>query len=155
MRQLDNREAIFVDEYLVDLNPERAAIAAGYSKSMARSKAYQWVSNGKVKPHVFDAIKRRILDRQKRVEISQDYVLATIQATIERCMQAEPVFDREGNPTGEYTFNATAVLKGAELLGRHLGTWNDKLKLQGDGENPLTMLFQQVQGTGLKPTTEE
>ena len=39
------REKRFIDEYLVDLDPKRAAIEAGYSKSVAASKAYQWVSN--------------------------------------------------------------------------------------------------------------
>ena len=150
-RKLDAREAIFVDEYLIDLDVERAAKAAGYSDSMAKSKAYQWVSGGKVKPHVFEAVKKRMLERQKRVEVSQDYVLNTIIETIERCKQAEPVKDAEGNLTGEYSFDAKAVLKGAELLGRHLGTWNDKLKLQGDAENPLVVLLKQMQGSALRP----
>jgi phage terminase small subunit len=58
-RTLDARESRFVDEYLIDLNTERAALAAGYSPSMAKSKAYQWVSNGKVKNHVFMEVQRR------------------------------------------------------------------------------------------------
>jgi phage terminase small subunit len=58
-RTLDARESRFVDEYLTDLNTERAALAAGYSPSMAKSKAYQWVSNGKVKNHVFMEVQRR------------------------------------------------------------------------------------------------
>ena len=151
MRRLDHRETIFVDEYIVDLDAERAALAAGYSKSMARSKAYQWVSSGKVKPHVFEAIKKRMIDRSKRTEISQDYVLETIRETIERCKQSEPVRDKEGNPIGEYKFDSSAVLKGAELLGRHLGTWNDKLKVQGDADNPLTLVLKGIQGAAFKP----
>jgi phage terminase small subunit len=40
--------------------------------------------------------------------------------------------------------------KGAlELLMRHMGMLNDKVKLQGDAENPLTMLLKQVSGTSL------
>lgn len=63
----------------------------------------------------------------KKAEISAEYVLSTIKNTIERCAQAEPVYDREGNPTGEYKFDATAVLKGAELLGKHLKLFTDKV----------------------------
>ncbi|MDL2401582.1 terminase small subunit [Rhizobium mayense] len=48
--RLTHREIRFVREYLIDLDPKRAAIEAGYSKTVAASKAYQWVSNGKVKP---------------------------------------------------------------------------------------------------------
>lgn len=36
-------------------------------------------------------------------------------------------------------------------LGRHLGVFNDKLKLQGDAENPLTVLLRDIQGNAIKP----
>lgn len=36
-------------------------------------------------------------------------------------------------------------------IGRHLGMWNDSLKLKGDAENPLTILVQQLQGSAIKP----
>lgn len=39
-----------------------------------------------------------------------------------------------------------------ELLMRHIGMLNDKLKLQGDKENPLALLLTQMQGSALKPT---
>lgn len=150
-RKLDPRETVFVEEYLIDLNPKRAAKVAGYSATMAASKAYQWVCNGKAKPHVFAAIQARMGDRSKRTGITQEYVLETIQTTIERCLQAEPVRDKEGNPTGEYKFDASAVLKGTELLGRHLGTWNDKITVKGDPENPLAVLIRDIQGSAIKP----
>ena len=73
---LDPRESRFLDEYLVDLDVERAAGAAGYSQSMARSKCYQWVSNGKEKPELFAELQRRQQARAKRTEITQDRVLA-------------------------------------------------------------------------------
>jgi phage terminase small subunit len=38
-KPLDAREQRFVDEYLIDLDPRRAALAAGYSATMARTKA--------------------------------------------------------------------------------------------------------------------
>src|SRR6185437_4045552 len=46
-----------------------------YSETMAASKAYQWVSNGKVKPHVYAAVEAAQAGRAKRVEITQDRVL--------------------------------------------------------------------------------
>lgn len=73
--ELDNKERRFVSEYLVDLDPKRAALAAGYSESMATSKAYQWVSNSKSKPHVFDAIQNAMAAREKRTDITADRVL--------------------------------------------------------------------------------
>jgi phage terminase small subunit len=75
MRSLNKREKRFVHEYLIDLDPKRAAIAAGYSKTMAATKAYQWVSNGKVKPHVYQAVLKAFQKREKRTEITVDRVL--------------------------------------------------------------------------------
>lgn len=41
-------------------------------------------------------------------------------------------------------------VQAVEMIGRHLGMWNDKLKLQGDKENPLTVLYEQIKGN--RPT---
>lgn len=46
--------------------------------------------------------------------------------------------------------------KGAlELLARHMGMLNDKMKLQGDAENPLRVLHQQISGTALRPRGDD
>lgn len=42
-----------------------------------------------------------------------------------------------------------------QLLMRHVGMLNDKLKLQGDPENPLLTLLKRVQGTALRPSGPE
>lgn len=73
--ELDAKERRFVSEYLVDLDPKRAALAAGYSATVAASKAYQWVSNSKVKPHVFGAVQKAMSARSERTEITADMVL--------------------------------------------------------------------------------
>ena len=78
MRDLDAREARFVAEYLTDLDPKRAALASGYSKTTAASKAYQWVSNSKVKPHVFEAVAAAQSARSQRTEIGSDWVLTRL-----------------------------------------------------------------------------
>ena len=78
MQNLDAKEQRFVEEYLIDLDPNRAAIAAGYSKTTAASKAYQWVSNSKVKPHVMAAIQEAQDERSERTHITQDMVLAEL-----------------------------------------------------------------------------
>lgn len=42
-----------------------------------------------------------------------------------------------------------------QLLMRHVGMLNDKLKIQGDAENPLALLLKEVQGTQLRPAGPE
>ena len=126
---LNPKQQDFCREYLIDLNGKQAAIRAGYSQKTAEVQASRLLSLAKVKAYL-----KTVMDkRSKRTEITQDYVLNTIVATVERCQQAEPVMERNQDgdmqPTGEYKFDAANVLKGSELLGRHLGMWNDKLKI--------------------------
>ena len=123
----------FVAEYLVDLNATQAAIRSGYSKKTAQMIGSENLS----KPMIAAAVAAAQAKRSERTEVTQDYVLATIMETIERCKQAEPVKYKNGDlvyvatPSGDlapaYKFNATAVLKGSELLGRHLAMFTDKL----------------------------
>lgn len=129
MKPLIPKQQKFVDEYLIDLNATAAYKRAGYaaegkSAENAASRLLGTVGVRKAIQQAMDA-------RAKRVEVSQDYVLRTITETIERCKQAEPVLDREGKETGEYRFDANAVLKGAELLGKHLKMFTDKTELSG------------------------
>jgi len=123
----------FVEEYLVDLNATQAAVRAGYSEKTARSQGQRLLTN----VDIALAIEAGQAERSERTEVTQDYVLNSIVETIERCKQAEPVKYQNGDlvyvatPDGEmapaYKFNATAVLKGSELLGRHLAMFTDKL----------------------------
>jgi phage terminase small subunit len=65
--------------------------------------------------------------RAERTRITADDVIATIEETVRRCSQAEPVRDARGNVIeGKYTFDAKNVLRGCELLGRHLGMFKER-----------------------------
>lgn len=77
LKALNAQESRFVDEYLVDLDVQRAAITAGYQATTAKTKAYQWVSSGKnnPKPHVFAAIAVRQAELQVKTGITQEMVL--------------------------------------------------------------------------------
>lgn len=130
---LTEKEAAFVREYLIDCNATQAAIRAGYSQKTAASIG----SENLRKPHIQEAIDKAIQKRSEKTEISAEYVLKTIKDTIERCSQATPVLDREGEPTGEYRFDSTAVLKGAELLGKHLKLFTEKTELTGPNGGPI------------------
>ena len=130
----------FVSEYLIDLNATQAAIRAGYAKKSADVEGSRLLANAKVAAAVAAAQAKR----SERTEITQDYVLTSIMETMERCKQAEPVRYQNGDqvyvdtPDGEiapaYKFDAGAVLKGAELLGRHLAMFTDRLQVE-----PLTI----------------
>lgn len=125
VKELSAKQSAFVDEYLVDLNATQAAIRAGYSEKTAGAMGGENLQ----KPEIQQALTEKMRIRSDRVEIKADYVLATIQTTVERCRQAEPVRDKDGKETGEYKFDATNTLKGCELLGRHLGLFKDRVEV--------------------------
>ena len=110
MKKLTAKQERFVAEYLIDLNATQAAIRAGYAEKSADVEGSRLLVNAKIAAAVAAAQAKR----SERTETTQDYVLATITETIERCKQAD-------------TYNANAVLKGAELLGRHLAMFTDKV----------------------------
>lgn len=75
MEQLTPRDQVFVREYLKHLQPVKAALAAGYSGTVARSKAFQWVANPEVKPLVYAAVQEEMNKRAIRTQITADKVL--------------------------------------------------------------------------------
>ena len=67
--------------------------------------------------------------------ITRVQVLLDAQAIKQRCMQAEPVLDRKGNPTGEYVFDSTGANKANEFLGKYLRIAPERHEVTGkDGE---------------------
>lgn len=127
---LTPRQRQFVLEYLVDLNATQAAIRAGYSEKTAEVQGPRLLGNVRVKAAIEEATEQR----EKRTQITQDYVLNGIRQLVERCIQAEPVRDREGRETGEYRFDAFAALKGYELLGKHLKMFTEKSEVDLKGK---------------------
>lgn len=165
-RKLNDKELRFVDEYLIDLDPKRAALAAGYSQTMAASKAYQWVSKSKVKPHVYAAIREAQLARQNRTHITQDRVLQELSRLA--FFDARKLFTSQGTPlditsldddtaaaiagvdivierTGEdsHDFATVRKYKVTDKLGalqaamRHLGMFTDKVEMTGKNGGPV------------------
>ena len=152
MTKLTAKQERFVEEYLVDLNATQAAIRAGYSEKTARSVG----SENLAKPDIAAAITEAKKNRSKRTGIDQDYVLTNIVETLERCKQAKPVLNADGTRVmvetadGEiapaFKFDAANVLKSAELLGKHLAMFTDKVDhTSSDGTmSPSQMTEEQV-----------
>lgn len=120
MKKLDHRESRFVQEYLVSLDPKDAAIKAGYSKSLAASKAYQWVSNGKVKPHVYAAVEAGRQKTAEKLAISREKILQ--QYARLGFSDVRKFFDDNGQlkPITELDDDTAAALQGYEVEMRML-----------------------------------
>lgn len=137
MPTLTKKQLLFVKEYAVDQNGTRAAKAAGYSAKTADVQASRLLANVKVRAIIDRANEKRC----EKLDINADYVLQTIRDTVDRCAQAVAVTDREGNETGEWKFDSFAVLKGCELLGKHLKLFTDKTELTGKDGNAVKVIL--------------
>lgn len=72
---MKGKQALFVGEYLVDLNATQAAIRAGYSPKTARQIGQQNLS----KPAIAAAIAEAKAKRLERVEVTADEVLRLLK----------------------------------------------------------------------------
>jgi len=126
-KKLTNKESLFVAEYLIDMDVERAALAAGFSKTMARTKAYQWVSNGKKKPHVYEAIKKALLRQEIRIERSADEVIT-------RLWKFSDIDEQK------YDAEKSSNTKATELLAKHYKLITDKFEHTGKDGQPIEII---------------
>ena len=141
------KQRMFVEEYLIDLNATQAAIRAGYSAKTADQQGSRMLANVKVQ----QAIAERMAERSKRTGVNQDRVVLELAkiafvrmtdvvdrngaikqdaseddlACIESIKYKES--DNEYGGSVEIEVKVASKLKALELLGKHLGMWNDKL----------------------------
>ncbi|ABS40889.1 terminase small subunit [Clostridium botulinum] len=107
MAKLTHKQKKFCDEYLIDLNVTQAAVRSGYSKKYAMAHAYELLDKPKIKEY----IDKKIKDREKRTEITQDFVLKELYAIaksngsnyakVVQKSYIKPVYDKEGNKIDE------------------------------------------------------
>lgn len=149
-KKLTAKQKLFIKEYLVDLNATQAAKRAGYAGD--DNTLGQVGFENLRKPEIAAAVQDEMNKRAKRTEITADYVLNTIRETVDRCRQAEPVevwdpIAKEMVRTGEWKFEHSGVLKGCELLGRHLKLFTDKTEHSTADGKPIVVLTMPANGS--------
>lgn len=147
MAKLTAKQKRFVDEYLIDLNATQAAIRAGYSVNSARDIGCENLA----KPNIQEAIAKEMADRSKRTGVNQDRVVLELakialvkmtdivdsQGRIKSTASEDDLaciesvkYKKSESDTGssvEREVKVASKLKALELLGKHLGMWNDKI----------------------------
>lgn len=144
---LTRKQKAFVEEYLIDLNATQAAIRAGYSAKCANEQGSQNLA----KLSIMQAISERMAERSKRTGVNQDRIVQELAKVA--FVKMTDIVDRDGEikesaneddlsciesikykysdmDTGssvEREVKIASKLKALELLGKHLGMWNDKL----------------------------
>lgn len=148
MAKLTEKQKRFVEEYLIDLNATQAAIRAGYKVDNARQTATENLA----KPYISEAIEKALAERSRRTGINQDRVINELAkiafakitdivngdceilpdadeadlAAIES-VKVKTIPTKSGETGVEREVKLSSKLKALELLGKHLGMWNDKL----------------------------
>lgn len=97
-----------------------AYVAAGYKYD--EPNASRLTRNDKVVARVAELQERAAAN----VVLSREWVLERLIENADRAMQAVAVKDREGNPTGEYTYQGNVANRALELLGKEMGMFVDR-----------------------------
>lgn len=179
---MTEKQKIFADEYLIDLNATRAyrvAYPNVKKDDTAAAAAARMLRNVKVAEY----IQERMQERQQRTEVTQDRVVqelaaiafakATDYVTIKSNGPAAVVMIKSTDDLTDEQVRAIAGIKeGAngieiklndkekalELLGRHLGMWNDKLEVKApaidDSIKEMEAYFEQQKASGSGPPVE-
>lgn len=167
---MTEKQKIFADEYLIDLNATRAYRVA-YPSVKKDETAAQAGSRMLRNVKVASYIQERMEERQKRTEITQDRVLEEL-AAIAFAKATDYAEVKEGQVIIKDTANldkqqARAIAgikegkfgievklndkeKALELLGRHLGMFKDKLEVSGleEEKKKLGDILDQLRGDG-------
>lgn len=112
------KERRFVDEYLVDGNATRSAIAAGYAQKQAAKTGSEMLR----KPRIRVLLEAARLEQQQRTQITADRVFTDLYRIAEKAEKA-----------GEFP----AATRALELVGKHLGMFRDKVELTGKDGAPV------------------
>ena len=111
--------------------PSEAYSSVGFSKKTAYTCGPRLVRQASVQARIAELQQVIAKTTVMRAEIDRGYVLAGLRKNYERALQAEPVLDKNGNPTGQYTWNGAVANRALELMGKELGMFVDRQKYTG------------------------
>jgi hypothetical protein len=76
------------------------------------------------KPHIqklYNDMQKEVQERfLQRAVVNKEWVLDQLLAVHKRCMQMEPVLDKQGQETGIFTFDAKNALQAIKMIGNHI-----------------------------------
>lgn len=148
-RKLTDKQKKFVEEYLIDLNATQSAIRAGYSPKTANEQGARLLANVSIQ----EAISKAMAERSRRTGINQDRIvqelarIAFVKITDVvnsdgeintnasdddlACIESYKVEDSDSvnGSSSKREVKLASKIKALELLGKHVGMWNDKIQV--------------------------
>lgn len=117
---LNVKQRRFCEEYLVDYNASAAIVRAGYTCKYPARQGYQLLQN----PAIRACIDALTLQKADQSIVKPEYVINKIVKTIEKAEQQS---------------NHNAVLRGCELMARHLGMFIERQEISGPNGNAIEL----------------
>lgn len=164
---MTKKQKRFVEEYLIDLNATQAAIRAGYKPDNAQ----QMGSENLFKPVISAEIAKAMAERSKRTGINQDRVLRELAkiafvnaievidpetATVKKDASSDDTAAIQsvkvktfGEDGLEREIKMADKLKALELLGKHLGMYQNNVNVNIESSEKLDDIMRQLGGEGL------
>lgn len=123
----------------MDLNATQAAIRAGYSIKTATKIA----SENLTKPDIQKAVQAALKAREKRTEVTQDYVITKLREIVEK--------DASDGPDSELKY--ANKIRALELLGKHTGAFDARVSAAAQDvveDDPITKSLKEEAQNGSK-----
>lgn len=118
---------LFTMEYTRSWNA-RAAYQKIHPKSKistAKTEGHKLLKDDKVQLYL-DWLAQESNDK---FEVTKEGLMKDLQDVKQQCMTAVPVRDRDGDPIGDYIFNASGANKSIELQGKEIGMFVNKVEV--------------------------
>lgn len=113
---MNDKQTLFVQEYLIDLNATQAAIRAGYSAKSAASQGERLLRN----VEIAKAVEEGMRERGERTQTSADWVIRELV---------------DNHTTAKAKGDIGQSTRCLELIGKHHGAFTDRLETN----QPLTV----------------
>ena len=108
------------------MKPADAYVSLGYSANGAAPSANNLLKRADVAERVRELKELAAQSAVARLELKREWVLEQLVDNVRKCKQDVAVLDRNGQPTGVYTFQAAAANRALELIGKELGMFVDR-----------------------------
>lgn len=126
---LNERQRKFVAAVVMGMPKRQAAVESGYSIKSAGTVMCH--------PEVQSEIDKRLKKMEKKTLVDAEYIIKSLKEVLERCMTRNPVMIRvegetvqktDANGNGVWEFDSAGANRAAELLGKHLKMFTDRIE---------------------------
>ena len=150
---MTEKQKIFCDEYLIDLNATQAAIRSGYSAKTAKQIGQQNLT----KLDIQEYINKRLAEKEAELIADQDEILRTLTRVLRRqemdtvvvtCKERSSKYDEKGKKVTiekevpqlvQVPTKVSDLNKAAELLGKRYALFTDKVETDVDMDLNITI----------------